>query len=180
MNKHENLAPLASCQIIINHVTKGVELAKKFKLKDPILDFIPEHHGTGIVYYFYRKAKDQAKPEDNIRVENYRYPGPRPQSRETAVSLLADSAEAASRTLREPSPETIKELVKKIINDKFVDGQLDECDLTLRDLHRIQESFARNLMAMFHTRINYPSKESPVEDPDLFKENQFSKFRVDS
>ncbi|MGH7890397.1 MAG: hypothetical protein ACRENF_07600, partial [Thermodesulfobacteriota bacterium] len=107
-------------------------------------------------------------------------PGPKPQSKETAVALLADSTEAASRSLKEPSPESIRQLVRKIINDKFIDGQLDECNLTLRDLHKIQESFVHNLMAIFHTRVSYPVMPEVPDKLDLFEEAPFSKFRAHS
>jgi membrane-associated HD superfamily phosphohydrolase len=120
---------------------------------------------------------EAARPEEKVNPDDFRYPGPRPQSRETAVALLADSTEAASRSMKDPSPESIRQLVRKIINDKFIDGQLDECDLTLRDLFRIQESFVHNLMAIFHTRVSYPDTENKPENPDLFAKDQFSKYR---
>jgi putative nucleotidyltransferase with HDIG domain len=178
-SKHLKLTPTMSCLIIMNHVKEGVDLGRKYKLKARILQFIPEHQGTGVIYYFYRKALDHAKPNEKINPDDFRYPGPRPQSKETAVALLADSTEAASRSLKEPSPESIRQLVRKIINDKFIDGQLDECDLTLRDLHKIQESFVRNLMAIFHTRVVYPAVEVGGNRPDLFAEGEFSKYRVE-
>ena len=180
-NRHEKLTPTMSCLVIMNHVKDGLELGRKHKLRAPILKFIPEHQGTGVIYYFYRKAIDQAKPGERIDREDFRYPGPKPQSRETAIALLADSVEASSRSLKEPSPESIRQLVRKIINDKFIDGQLEECDLTLRDLHKIQESFVRDLMAIFHTRVQYPiATEDDSYKPDLFEEGQFAKFRIDS
>ncbi|MDP3919770.1 MAG: HDIG domain-containing protein [Candidatus Omnitrophota bacterium] len=176
--KHEKLAPTMSALIILNHVKDGIELGRKYKLRDTILRFIPEHQGTGIIYYFYRKAIDQAQPGERVDPNDFRYPGPNPQSRETAVALLADSTEAASRSLRDPNAESIRQLVRKIINDKFIDGQLDECDLTLRDLFRIQESFVHNLMAIFHTRVEYPKKPAEDDNPDIFEEGQFQKFRL--
>ena len=169
-----------SCLVIMNHVKDGMELGRQYKLRAPILRFIPEHQGTGVIYFFYRKALDNAKPGEKVNPDDYRYPGPRPQSKETAVALLSDSVEAASRSLREPSPESIRQLVRKIINDKFIDGQLDECDLTLLDLNKIQESFVYNLMAIFHTRVKYPSASEDPDRPDLFVEDQFEKFRIDT
>ncbi len=177
VSKHEKLTPTMSSLVIINHVKEGIELGKKYKLKDSVLKFIPEHQGTGVVYFFYRRALDQAAPGEVVNPDDFRYPGPRPQSKETAVALLSDSVEAASRSLKEPTGESIRNLVRKIINDKFIDGQLDECDLTLRDLFKIQESFVHNLMAIFHTRVPYPEKTENADKPDLFKSGQFQKFR---
>lgn len=167
-SKHEKLTPNMSSMIIINHVKDGIDLGRKYKLKQSVLRFIPEHQGTGIVYFFYRKALDQAAPGEIVNPGNYRYPGPNPQSKETAVAMIADSVEAASRSVREPTPEGLGALVRKIINDKFTDGQLDDCDLTLKDLHKIQESFVRNLLAIFHTRVPYPEKPEDPEKLDLF------------
>ena len=175
---HEFMNPRESCRIIRDHVVHGIELGRKHKLKQRILDFIPEHQGTAVIFYFYQKAADQAKPGERVNTEDFRYAGPKPQSRETAVVLLADSAEAASRSLKDPTPESIRQLVRKIINDKFIDGQLDECDLTLKDLHKIQGSFVRSLMAIYHTRVSYPNAPADPESPDLFEEGQFSKFRI--
>lgn len=176
-SKHDELSPRMSSIIIMNHVKDGIELGRKHRLKEPILRFIPEHQGTAVVYYFYRKALDEAKAGEHVNPDDYRYPGPKPQSRETAVALLADSVEAASRSLKEPTFEGIRQLVRKIINDKFIDGQLEECDLTLKDLHKIQECFVRNLMAIFHTRVPYPAAPESPERPDLFKEDASAKER---
>lgn len=174
--KHEKLTPSMSCLLIMNHVKDGIELAKKYKLKDVIIRFIPEHQGKGVIYYFYKKALDQAAPGESVKADDFRYPGPKPQSRETAVALLSDSTEAASRSLKEITPDAIRALVRKIINEKFIDGQLDECDLTLKDLHKIQESFVHNLMAIFHTRVSYPKPAEDPGRPDLFEADQFTKF----
>jgi len=176
-SRHEKLTPAVSSNIIINHVREGIELGRKHKLKESVLRFIPEHQGTGVVYYFYRRALDQAQPGEEINPDDFRYPGPKPQSRETAVTLLADSVEAASRSLRDPTAESIRTQVQKIINDKFIDGQLDECDLTLRDLHRIQDTFVQNLMAIFHTRVPYPDKPVTADNPDLFADSQTRSLR---
>lgn len=176
-NKHEKLTPAMSSLVIMNHVKDGIELAKRSKLKNVIVRFIPEHQGKGIIYYFYKKALDQAAPGETVHPDDFRYPGPKPQSRETAVALLADSVEAASRSMKEFTASGIRVLVRKIINEKFIDGQLDECDLTLKDLHKIQESFVHNLMAIFHTRVNYPPTPADPNRPDLFEADQFTKFR---
>jgi len=157
---HELLAPETSHAVITRHVQAGVELAKKYKLKQPIIDFIPEHQGTYPVYYFYNKAAEYAKKNnETVSLDDFRYPGPKPQSRETAAVMLADSVEAASRSLNPVTPETIDKQVSNIINLKFTDGQLDECDLTFRDLRVIHESFVHNLMGVLHTRIQYPKAD---------------------
>jgi len=177
--KHDKLTPTMSCLVIMSHVKEGIELAKKYKLKDVITRFIPEHQGTGVIYYFYKKALDQAGPGEKIHADEFRYAGPKPQSRETAVAMLADSTEATSRSLKEITPVSIRNLVRKVINEKFIDGQLDECDLTLRDLFRIQESFVQNLTAIFHTRVTYPAAQPDPRRPDLFESDQFRKFHED-
>ncbi len=155
-NIHDELSPRMSYFIIANHVKDGVELAKKYKLRNIIIDFIMQHHGTSVVYYFYKKALEQEGENSKLNVDDYRYPGPKPQSKEIAITLLADSVEAASRSLSDPTPSSIRGVVEKVVNNKFLDNQLDECELTLLDLHKIKESFIRNLMASFHTRIEYP------------------------
>jgi hypothetical protein len=170
-NKHDKLTPSMSSMLILNHVKEGIELGKKYKLKDSVLHFIPEHQGTGVIYYFYRKALEQAESGEKVDPDDFRYPGPNPQSKETAVALLADSIEAASRSVKEPSAESLRSLVRKIINDKFIDGQLNECNLTLSDLHKIQESFVSDLMAIFHTRVAYPKKPEVKDAPDLFQKS---------
>lgn len=177
--RHEKLTPTMSCLIILNHVKDGMELGRRYKLREPILQFIPEHQGTGVIYYFYKKAMDQSGPGQRVDADDFRYPGPKPQSRETAVALLADSTEAASRSLKNLTPESIRQLVRKIINDKFIDGQLEECNLTLRDLHQIQEKFVQNLMAIYHTRVSYPDKPQSADRPDLFQIDEFAKYRTE-
>ncbi len=160
-DRHGKLSPSMSYLVIASHVKDGIELAKKYNLKEVIADFIPQHQGTCPVYYFYKKASNSSSPEDiKINIDDYRYPGPKPQLRETAVVLLADSVEAASRSLTNVTPLSIEDLVKDVINNKFIDGQLDECDLTLQDVRRIQESFVHNLIGIFHTRIQYPKSDA--------------------
>ena len=157
--KHNDLTPQMSVMIILSHVKKGIELARKHKLKDIIINFIPEHQGTGVIYFFYRKALDQSKEGETVNPEDFRYSGPKPQSKETAIVMLADSSEAASRSLGTYTLEGIRELVTRIILDKLKDGQLDECDLTIKDLDDVKESFIRSLMAVYHTRIPYPKQD---------------------
>ena len=141
--------------IIKRHVTDGLEIAKRHKLGEPILDGIAQHHGTTLIHYFYHKAREAA-PEETISEQDYRYPGVKPQSREAALVMIGDSIEAAARTLPNPTPARLKGLVNKIINVKFTDGQLDESDLTLRDLHLIAKAFIRVLTSIYHKRIEYP------------------------
>lgn len=155
-SKHDTLAPTMSKLIIMNHVKEGVELAKKYKLNPRIMDFILQHHGTSLVYYFYRRALENLEEDGQIKEEGFRYPGPKPNSKETAVVLLADSVEAAARSLKEATPAAIDELVHKVINNKFIDGQLDECDLTLKDLEKIAAVFIHILSAIYHSRLTYP------------------------
>ncbi|MCR4338189.1 MAG: HDIG domain-containing protein [Candidatus Omnitrophica bacterium] len=159
-NKHDMIEPSMSRLVILNHVKEGMELAKKFKLNPKIIDFIPQHHGTGLMYYFYQKALEEAESPESVKEENFRYPGPKPQSRETAIVLLADSVEGAVRAMDDPTPVKIEETVRKVINNKFIDGQLDECLLTLKEIHRISATFTRVLSAMYHGRIKYPGKKN--------------------
>lgn len=155
---HEKLAPSMSALIIQSHVKDGMELAKKYKLKKAIIDFIAQHHGTSMMYYFYQRALEKIDDEERLKEEAFRYHGPKPQSRETAIVLLADAVEASSRTLSDPTPSRIKGLVQKIINNKFIDNQLDECDLTLKDLNKIAAAFVRILTGIFHSRVEYPEE----------------------
>ena len=158
-NKHDDLEPSMSRLVILNHVKEGIELARKYKLNGRIVDFIPEHHGTSLIHYFYQKAVTEGEEDRPVGEEDYRYPGPKPQSKETAIVLLADSVEGATRALDEHTPQKIGDIVHKVINNKFIDGQLDECNLTLREIDTIAATFVRVLTAMYHSRIKYPEKE---------------------
>lgn len=157
-NLHETLSASMSKLVIMDHVKEGLELAKKYKLNPRIIDFIQQHHGNSLVYYFYRRALESLEEDQEVREEGFRYPGPKPNTKETAIVLLADSVEAATRTLKEHSPTKIKEVVHKIINNKFIDGQLDECDLTLKDLEKISKIFIHILSGIYHSRITYPEE----------------------
>ncbi len=180
VSKHDALAPTMSKLIIMKHVKEGVELAKKYKLSPPLIDFISQHHGDSLVYYFYRRALENLEEDEEIKEEGFRYPGPKPASKETAVVLLADSVEAAMRALKDPGPAKIEETVHKIINNKFIDGQLDECDLTLKDLEKISAIFIRILSGIYHSRVTYPeqprsennNKKLPKEDPHLSEKDK--------
>jgi len=150
-----------SALIITSHVKDGIKLAKEYKLPQRIIDIIPQHHGTNLITYFYNKAKELEDPHvQQVQEEDFRYPGPKPQTREAAIVMLADKVEAASRVLTEPTPQRVKGLVQRIVNNIFMDGQLDECDLTLRDLQKIMDAFCRTLIAIYHHRVEYPTVES--------------------
>ncbi len=156
-NKHDKLAPSMSALILMSHVKDAVELARENKLGEPLVDIIRQHHGTALIKFFYDKAKSKEDPGvQQVDERDYRYPGPKPQTREAALIMLADAVEAASRTLADPTPARIQGMVQKIINNIFIDGQLDECELTLKDLHNIAKSFNRILAGIFHHRIDYP------------------------
>jgi len=156
---HDKISPSMSALVITSHVKDGVELAEKYKMPQAIVDFIRQHHGDTLIYYFYQRALEKVVDETQLKDEDFRYPGPRPQTKETAIVLLADAVEASSRVLSKPTPARIEGLVRKIINNKFIDGQLDECELTLKDLNKIAESFVRVLTGVFHSRVEYPEAE---------------------
>ncbi|NJC87763.1 MAG: HDIG domain-containing protein [Desulfuromonas sp.] len=153
-NRHDKLTPSMSALILMAHLKDGVEMAKEHRLGGVLIDIIHEHHGTSLMKFFYDRAKQREERE--VDEHDYRYPGPKPQTREAALIMLADAVEAASRTLTDPTPARIQGMVQKIINNIFIDGQLDECELTLKDLHNIAKSFNRVLGGIFHHRIDYP------------------------
>jgi len=159
-NKHEKLAPSMSSLILTTHVKDGVELAKAHGLGKEIIDTIQQHHGTSLITYFYEKARERAEANTekyaNVKQEDFRYPGPKPQTKEAGLVMLADMVEAASRSLSDPTPSRIQGVVQKMINKAFSDGQLDECEITLKDLHEIAKSFNKTLGGIFHQRIKYP------------------------
>jgi len=156
-NPHDKLTPSLSSLIIIGHVKNGIELAREYKLGRRLTEIIPQHHGTNLISYFYRKAKDQEDPDvHSVNEKDFRYPGPKPQTKEAGLVMLADAVEAATRTIQDPTPARIKGSVQKIIEDIFEDGQLDECELTLKEINLIAESFNRILNGVFHARIDYP------------------------
>jgi putative nucleotidyltransferase with HDIG domain len=157
-NKHDHLTPTMSSLILISHVKDGVEMARENRLGERIGHIIQQHHGTNLISYFYQKAKEKENPEmESINENDFRYPGPKPQTKEAGIVMLADSVEAASRALTDPTPSRIRSLVQRITNNIFLDGQLEECELTLKDLHKIEESFTRVLNGFFHQRIEYPA-----------------------
>ncbi|MCP4021297.1 MAG: HDIG domain-containing protein [Desulfobacteraceae bacterium] len=155
-NKHDKLSPSMSALILIQHVKKGVEIARKYKLGPEIIEGIMQHHGTSLIKYFY--AKSLKSGNDTVKESDFRYPGPKPQTREAGIVMLADVVEAAVRALERPTPSRIQGRVKELINDIFADGQLEECELTLKDLHGIAKSFNNILTSIYHSRIEYSDK----------------------
>jgi len=155
VNPHDQLDPKTSAEIIIAHVQDGINLAHKYRLPDRIIDAIPEHHGTTLVTYFYRRAS-QDESENGVDQNDYRYPGPRPQTKESAILMLADSIEAIARAKRPATQGEMERIIRQVINDRLVSGQLDECDLTLKDLDAIRVAFGSVLQGIFHPRIEYP------------------------
>lgn len=159
-NRHDKLTPHMSALVIISHVKEGVEMAETHHLPPSIIDIIPQHHGTRLISYFYEKAKQMEDPKiQEVDGKDFRYPGAKPQTKEAAIIMIADAVEAASRTLADPSPAHLKGLVKRVINDIFIDGQLDECDLTFRNLQKISLSFIQFLPNIYHERVGYPGYE---------------------
>jgi putative nucleotidyltransferase with HDIG domain len=160
-NPHDRLRPSQSARIITSHVTYGLRLAKEIGLPKKIADFIPQHHGTRTLHFFLRKAQAQAKPGDTVNEKEFRYPGPKPQFKEAAIMMLGDSCEAAARSLAHPDPENIRTIVLKVFDAIISDGQLEECDLTLRELTTIREAIISALTAIYHARIDYPGFNPP-------------------
>ena len=159
-NIHDDLEPSLSALVIASHVKDGIELARKYRLPKPIIDIINQHHGTGIISYFYHRAlQTNVDKSDEVDEESYRYSGPKPQSKEAGVILLADMLEAEARTLNNPTASRIKSLTQNVISRNLVNGQLDDCNLTLRELNKIKEVFSRILTGMFHNRVEYPDED---------------------
>ena len=154
-SKHDELEPSMSRLVILNHVKEGVDIAVKNGFNDKITDFIRQHHGTSLIHFFYQRALE-ASDGAEVGEENYRYPGPKPQTKEIAIMMLADAVEGATRSLEEHTQPKINEVVRRIVNNKFIDGQLDECALTLREIDAISRTFTKVLSSMYHVRVKYP------------------------
>jgi hypothetical protein len=157
-NIHDDLTPQESAMTIIEHVHEGIKLAEEANLPNEIIDFIATHHGTLLVSFFYEKEVE-AKGKENVKLEKYRYPGPKPFTKETALLMLADASESAVRAMTEPTPEKIENVVTNIINSRLKDGQLEESPLTFSDLAKIKRSFCTTLVALHHKRIRYPKQD---------------------
>ncbi len=161
-NKHDDLVPTMSTLVIIAHVKDGVEIARTHRLPKRIIDLIEQHHGTTLVEYFYKRAAKQSEESENgshIDESDFRYPGPRPQTPEAAVMMLADAVESASRALREPTPGRLENLVNEITKKRLDDGQFAECPITIKQLSTIQRSLLKSLNAMYHARVKYPDQQ---------------------
>jgi putative nucleotidyltransferase with HDIG domain len=157
-NRHEALSPNMSALILASHVKNGIDMAKRYGIPKLIRDFIPEHHGTSTMRYFYKKALDSAT-DGEVNESDFKYPGPKPQSKETGITMLADAVEAATRSLNNPTPSKLRAFVEELVDERFKEGQLDECDLTLRDLKNIIDAFMPVLYGVFQHRIEYPDQE---------------------
>ena len=160
-NPHDRLKPAQSAKIVVSHVTYGIKLGKEMGLPPRIIDFIPQHHGTRTLHYFLKKAQAEARDDETISENDFRYPGPKPQFKESAIMMIADSCEAAARSLESPTPENIRYIVTKIIDAILSDDQLDECDLTLRELTQIREAMIKSLISIYHSRVDYPGYTPP-------------------
>ena len=168
-SKHEHLNPNISAKVIISHVKEGIELAKEYKLPKEVIDFIPMHHGTTLVSYFYHKARSIVDEEkENISDYIYRYPGPKPQTKETGIAMLADTIEASTRAMEDPTLNKLEEKIDEVIKKRFTEGELDECDLTLKDLTKIKIAFLKILVGIHHQRIKYPEDEMKEKPKTLF------------
>jgi putative nucleotidyltransferase with HDIG domain len=168
-SRHERLTPTMSTLVVKSHITEGLELARRERLPKAVVNAIPEHHGTMVMAFFYHKALE-ADPA--ARREDFSYPGPRPRSKETAILMLSDGVEGASRALAEPTPSRIRGLVTRIIDERVQEGQLEQCGLTLSDLARIRDAFVPVLTAIFHVRAPYPEdpRRRAKADTDLKRE----------
>lgn len=158
-NPHNHMTPNLSAKIIISHVKDGIELARKYNLPKVIQDIIGEHHGTTLVKYFYYTMKNNSENPEAVKEEDYRYPGPIPNSKEAGIIMLADSVEAAVRSIKEPSEDKIKEMINNIISDKLSCGQLNDCNLTIKDIEKIKKCFLTALNGIYHHRIEYPKEK---------------------
>lgn len=161
-NPHDELTPQMSALVIASHVKEGIELGREWGLPPSVLAFIPEHHGTSVMQFFYKKALER-EDGGTIKVDDFRYPGPKPQSRETGIMMLADGCEASVRSLRRPTASRVREMVRKIFDHKLGDGELDECGLTLSELAKVREAFIPILVGIHHQRVAYPGQREHEE-----------------
>jgi putative nucleotidyltransferase with HDIG domain len=162
VNIHQLLTPLESAQVIISHITDGEVIARKAHLPQAFIDIIREHHGTTLVYYFYRKQLElKGGRVEEVDEKQFRYPGPKPRTKESAIIMICDSIEAATRSLEEINEQTLGELVNRLVSEKAEDGQFDECYLTFEELGRVKKVLVKTLLLSHHVRVKYPKKEKP-------------------
>jgi cyclic-di-AMP phosphodiesterase PgpH len=163
-NPHDHLSPSISARILFSHVKNGTRMGREHQLGDPINDIIQQHHGTTLATYFFNRAQElEQNPEAKVSEEDYRYPGPRPQTREAAIVMIADACEASTRSIADPTPAKIQGMVHNIINRRFLDHQFHDCDLTLKDLKIIEECISGTLLSLYHHRIEYPGQKESLE-----------------
>ncbi len=177
-NPHEKLSPSMSCLILVSHVKRGLEIAQEYGLPKEIQNFISEHHGTTLISYFYNKAKEMSDGKE-VNEDDFRYPGPKPQSKETGIVMLADAVEAASRSMKDPSVSRLRSVVNAIIDDRFKSCELDESPLTLRDLNQIQEAFVTILTGVFHGRVEYPDQDEKLLQHEHKNDKQNAQTKAD-
>ncbi|MBU0610640.1 MAG: HDIG domain-containing protein, partial [Armatimonadetes bacterium] len=164
-NPHGRLSPHLSALVLMSHVKEGLELAEEMKVPPIVASVIAQHHGTSLVSFMYQRAQAEAGDGEQVRESDFRYPGPRPQTRENAIIMLADTVEAAARTLEEPTRPRIEAMVERLVEARIADGQLDEAPLTFRDITIVKESFISTLAGMFHQRLAYPTEPPRREEP---------------
>ncbi len=176
VNIHDTLEPQQSAAIVIQHVSHGVELARQHHLPTRLRDFIREHHGTTLVAYFHRKALKTNGHDQPVDEKHYRYPGPKPQSRESGILMLADGIEATMRAEHPGTPEGIRSIVDRIVADRLRDGQLEQCDLTLREIQQVKEAFLQVLQGLYHPRVRYP-EPPPATEPEIVETGELQPER---
>lgn len=169
-NVHENLPPEESAAMILKHVNEGIELARQNKLPQELIDFIPMHHGTTTSTFFYEKAKN-LYGEENVKMEDYKYPGPKPNTKETAIVMLADGCESAVRSITEPDAQKVENMINNIFNSRLKEGQLDEAPITFKDITKMKEAFLSILISQHHRRIKYPKQEEAEKGTSAESEN---------
>jgi putative nucleotidyltransferase with HDIG domain len=169
-NIHENLPPEESVQIIVRHVKEGIELARQNKLPQELIDFIPMHHGTGTITFFYEKAK-KLYGEDKVNIDDYKYPGPKPNTKETAIVMLADGCESAVRSITEPDAQKVENMINNIFNTRLKDGQLDDAPISFKDITKMKEAFQSILVSQHHKRIKYPKQDDAEKGISTEKDN---------
>jgi putative nucleotidyltransferase with HDIG domain len=182
-NKHDKLSPAMSLLVIVGHVKDGLELAREFDLPRPLHHFIEAHHGTTLVEYFFERAKRQVLDEVGENGEaapepdeiEYRYPGPRPRTKEVAILMLADAVESATRSMAEPTPSRIDALVRDLAAKRLLDGQFDDCDLSLKELRTVADSISKSVASIYHGRIAYPSDKKDKEEKKAEKSEKAEK-----